>query len=108
MPSRKLHNRFAESLGIDRELADLVNSWMDEPSKWLGPSHRMVRHDIPYALKMAFEISHEQQLTSKRRMKKVATPADVMKAYGVHLLLDTASQNPSIRRMFRLMEALTD
>jgi hypothetical protein len=108
LPNRKLHNRFAESLGIDRELADLVNRRMDEPSKWLGPSHRMVRHDISYALKMAFEISHEKQLTLKRRMKKEATPADVMKAYGVHLLLDTASQNPSIRRMFRLMEALTD
>lgn len=108
MPSRKLHNRFAESLGIDRELADLVNSRMDEPSKWLGPSHRRVRHDIPYALKMAFEIPHEQQLTLKRRMKKEVTPANVMKAYGVHLLLDTASQNPSIRRMFRLMEALAD
>jgi hypothetical protein len=106
LPSRKLHNRFAESLGIDKELADIVNKRMDEPSKWLGPSHRIVRHDIPYALKMAFEIPKEQRLKGVKRRKE-ATPADVMKAYGVHLLMDLASENPSVRRMFRVMEALS-
>jgi hypothetical protein len=108
LPSRKLHNRFAESLGIDKELADIVNKKMDEPSKWLGPSHRIVRHDIPYALKMAFEIPRERtmKLEGVKRRKEV-TPADVMKAYGVHLLMDLASENPSVRRMFRVMEALS-
>jgi hypothetical protein len=106
LPSRKLHNRFAESLGIDKELADTVNKRMDEPSKWLGPSHRIVRHDIPYALKMAFEIPQEQALKGVKSRKEV-TSADVMKAYGVHLLMDLASENPSVRRMFKLMEGLS-
>jgi hypothetical protein len=109
LPSRKLHNRFAESLGIDMELANLVNKQMDEPSKWLGPSHRVVRHDIPYALKMAFEIPQQRNLRLKAIQRgKEVTPADVMKAYGVHLLMDVASQNASARRMFRVMEALLD
>lgn len=107
LPNRKLHNRFAEALGIDRELADLVNKRMDQPSKWLGPSHRRVRHDIPYAVKMAFEISQEQNL-NKSKSKSEVLPVDVMKAYGVHVLLDTASLNPSIRKMFKIMEALSD
>jgi hypothetical protein len=106
LPSRKLHNRFAEALGIDKELADLVNRRMDQPSKWLGPTHRRVRHDIPYAVKMALEISQENRLMSGFRRE--IPPIDVMKAYGLHILLDTASLNPSVRRMFRLMEALTD
>jgi hypothetical protein len=105
LPNRKLHNRFAEALGIDRELADLVNKRMDQPSKWLGPSHRRVRHDIPYAVKMAIEISQEQNL---KKSKREVLPADVMKAYGVHVLLDTASLSPYIRKMFKIMEALTD
>lgn len=109
MPSRKLHNRFAETLGIDKDLADQVNKQMDEPSKWLGPSHRVVRHDIPYALKMAFEIPQQRRVKLKGiERRKEVTPADVMKAYGVHLLMDVASQNPSARRMFRVMEALLD
>jgi hypothetical protein len=106
LPNRKLHNLFAESLGIDRELADIVNKRMDQPAKWLGPTHRRVRHDIPYAIKMALEISNEQ--SSKAKLKRQVLPAEVMKAYGVHILLDSVSLNPSIRRMFRLMEALTD
>jgi hypothetical protein len=97
---------FAESLGIDRELADIVNKRMDQPAKWLGPTHRRVRHDIPYAIKMALEISHEH--SSKSKLKRQVLPAEVMKAYGVHILLDSVSLNSSIRRMFRLMEALTD
>ena len=109
MPSRRLHNRFAESLGIDKDLADQVNKQMDEPSKWLGPNHRVVRHDIPYALRMAFEIPRQRSMKIKRIQRgKEVTPADVMKAYGVHLLMDVASQNPSARRMFRMMEALLD
>jgi hypothetical protein len=106
LPNRKLHNLFAESLGIDRELADIVNKRMDQPAKWLGPTHRRVRHDIPYAVKMALEISNEQGPKSK--LRRQVLPAEVMKAYGVHILLDSVSSNPSIRRMFRLMEALTD
>jgi hypothetical protein len=105
LPNRKLHNRFAETLGIDRELADLVNKRMDQPSKWLGPSHRRVRHDISYALKMAFEISQEQNL---KKSKREVLPVDVLKAYGTHVLLDTASLSPSIRKMFKIMEVLTD
>jgi hypothetical protein len=106
LPNHKLHNRFAEALGIDRELADLVNKRMDQPSKWLGPSHRRVRHDIPYGVKMALEISQEQNL--KTKTKHEVFPVDVMKAYGVHVLLDTASLSPSIRKMFKIMEAMTD
>jgi hypothetical protein len=106
LPNRKLHNRFAELLGVDGELADLVNKRMDQPSKWLGPAHRRVRHDIPYAVKMAFEISQEQN--ARLQVKRQVVPAEVIKAYGTHVLLDTASLNPSIRRIFRLMEALTD
>lgn len=106
LPSRKLHNRFAESLGIEKEIADIVNKRMDEPSKWLGPSHRMIRHDIPYALKMAFEIPQEQN--RKLSGRKEVNPSDVMKAYGVHLVLDVASQDHSARRLFRMMEALLD
>ena len=106
MPNRRLHNRFAEALGIDRELADLVNRRMDQPSKWLGPTHRKVRHDIAYAVKMALEVSQENR--SKFGFKREIPPVEVMKAYGLHVLLDTASLNPSVRRIFRLMEALTD
>jgi hypothetical protein len=106
LPGRKLHNKFAESLGIEKDLANQVNKRIDEPSKWLGPSHRIVRHDIPYALKMAFEIPREQTLKGVKSRKEV-TPTDVMKAYGVHLLMDMASENPSVRRMFRVMEALS-
>jgi hypothetical protein len=107
LPNRKLHNRFAESLGIDREIADAVNRRMDQPSKWLGPSYLRVRHDIPYAVKMAFEISQEQNLNSKK-LKRQILPVDVMKAYGVHVLLDTTSLSPSMRGIFKIMEALTD
>jgi hypothetical protein len=106
LPNRKLHNRFAEALGIDKELADLVNKRMDQPSKWLGPSHRRVRHDIPSAVKMALEISQENRLKSS--LKRQIPPADVMRAFGAHVFLDTASLNPSVRRMFRMMEAFED
>ena len=45
MPSHKTHKR------IDRfvlgEEHPEVHWWMDKPYKYLGPSHRKVRHDLP-------------------------------------------------------------
>jgi hypothetical protein len=55
---------------------------------------------------MAFEISQEQNLKTKTKCEVL--PVDVMNAYGTHFLLDTASLSLSIRRMFKIMEAMTD
>lgn len=43
MPSHKVH-RAVDRLLLGREYED-VHAWMDEPFRWLGPKHRILRHD---------------------------------------------------------------
>lgn len=43
MPSHKTH-RAVDRLLLGREYED-VHAWMDEPFRWLGPKHRILRHD---------------------------------------------------------------
>jgi len=56
MPDRRAHNL------VDRAILgksyDRVNQWMDEPSAWLGPSHRVLRHD-PVSLLIKFHDAKE-------------------------------------------------
>jgi hypothetical protein len=35
-----------------------VHRWMDEPYKWLGPRHRILRHSVPEVL-LRFGLSKE-------------------------------------------------
>jgi hypothetical protein len=46
---------------------------MGEPSKWLGPNHRIVRHDLAYALRMVVEIPRQ----TRKREGKITTPLDL-------------------------------
>ncbi len=41
MPSHRVHR----ALYPFKVYPD-VDSWMDEPSKWLGPNHRKLRHSV--------------------------------------------------------------
>jgi hypothetical protein len=43
MPEHKIH-RMIDRLFLGKERED-VHAWMDEPYKWLGPKHRILRHD---------------------------------------------------------------
>jgi hypothetical protein len=43
LPSHKVH-RAVDRLLLGREYED-VHAWMDEPFRWLGPKHRILRHD---------------------------------------------------------------
>jgi len=43
LPSHKTH-RAVDRLLLGREYED-VHAWMDEPFRWLGPKHRILRHD---------------------------------------------------------------
>lgn len=36
-------HRLLDRLLLGREYGD-VHAWMDEPAKWLGPRHRVLRH----------------------------------------------------------------
>ena len=90
MPSRKVHNRVAERLGIDAKLADEINRMIDEPSKWLGPSHRVVRHDPAYAAKLVL---------------KTKKP-EAAKAWAIHVALDRISEDKNARRAFKILDAL--
>lgn len=45
MRTRKQHNDFCESFGIDPNICDITNKWMDKPAKdGGGCSHRNKRH----------------------------------------------------------------
>ena len=91
MPSRKLHNKFAEAFGISHELADRVNADIDRPSKLLGPSHRRVNHDLNYAIYLGLKYK------------------DVNATIGaiLHYRLDEASKDPKVRKMLKIAEALS-
>jgi hypothetical protein len=91
MPNRKLHNAFAEAFGIDRKVANEVNRTMDLPSKWMGPSHRSRRHDLPYVVMLGLKMKSAQ-----------ATQAGLL-----HIALDELStKNAEARKLLRLMEVL--
>lgn len=90
MPSRSVHNRIAVALGLDPKLVDAVNKDIDAPAKWLGPSHRKVRHDALYAFELAARFRDPQALT----------------AAGIHYMLDQASEDPAMRRLFKLLEVI--
>jgi hypothetical protein len=84
MPSHAVHRR----LYPGRPYPD-VDSWMDEPSKWLGSRHRVLRHSIP-ELWMRYPGDWE-------RIK-----------YGAyHILLDNMeSSSPEMRRALRTLDAI--
>ena len=90
MPNRALHNLVATAFGLDPELVDAVNKDIDAPARWMGPSHRKVRHDAPYAVELGVRFGDPQAFA----------------AAGIHYLLDQASQDPNLRRAFRVMEAV--
>ncbi len=104
IPNRPLHNWFAEFLGIDPRIADLVNENMDAPSKTLGPRHRIVRHDLPYAVRLAAQANRITVRNGKNTRQ--ATPPEVLAAFAAHMMLDRASTNPGMRRFFKLVEAM--
>jgi len=89
LPNRPLHNRLAVFMGIPPEIADAVNADIDAPAKELGPSHRRVRHDAEYAFQLGAKFNDPRAVA----------------AAGWHYLMDQASEDPQIRRFFRLMEA---
>ncbi len=48
MANRSIHNRIAKTLlpFVPMDKIDDTNRVTDEPVKWLGPSHRVTRHDL--------------------------------------------------------------
>lgn len=44
MPSHYTHKKI-DKIILGKEYPD-VHKWIDEPVKWLGPRHRILRHDI--------------------------------------------------------------
>ncbi len=40
---KHMKHRLLDRLLLGREYED-VHAWMDEPAKWLGPRHRILRH----------------------------------------------------------------
>lgn len=56
MPSRKAHETINKLLLGNKYVK--VNEWIDEPVKWLGPHHRVLRHS-PLDLLVQFGWSPE-------------------------------------------------
>lgn len=52
MPSGAIH-RLIDRLLFGEDGKD-IHSWMDAPSKWLGPNHRKVRHDLTTLMALYF------------------------------------------------------
>jgi len=48
MPSHRTH-KLIDRIFLGRPY-DSVHKWMDEPVKYLGPRHRILRHSIPEIL----------------------------------------------------------
>ena len=48
MPSRKWHELISNM--ILGEKGSDIHKFMDEPSKWLGKNHRILRHNLPTVL----------------------------------------------------------
>lgn len=92
MPGRKVHNYIDVLCGIPLSLADKVNADMDRPARELGPRHRIVNHDLSFALEEA---------------RKYQTPLAFFAAVN-HINVDgmTAS-SPALRKMFAVLEALS-
>lgn len=55
MRTRKEHNEYCESKGIDPEICDITNRWMDEPAKEGGGcAHRRKRHSHTDCIRWSF------------------------------------------------------
>ena len=58
MPSFKEHKRSCVEYGIDEEVCEIVNRWMDKPSRYIpGCRHRELRHRIENCLTMALKLA---------------------------------------------------
>jgi len=44
MPKHKIH-RLIDRIFLSKEFPS-VHAWMDEPYRWLGPRHRILRHSV--------------------------------------------------------------
>lgn len=51
MPSHRVH-RLIDRVFLGREYPE-VHRYLDEPYKWLGPRHRVLRHDLLTVLSLA-------------------------------------------------------
>jgi len=51
MPDHRTHRRIDKAF-LGKEYPD-VHKWMDEPYKWLGPRHRILRHD-PFSILLKY------------------------------------------------------
>lgn len=81
MPSHRVHR----ALYPFKVYSD-VDEWMDEPSKWLGPSHRKLRHS-PIELYMKYPNDWGRIM------------------YGMyHIMLDNATSEKTLRNLARLYD----
>lgn len=92
MPQRAVHNLGPRVLlpWVDPKLVDTVNRLIDEPVKTMGSSHRAVRHDPFYAMRLAQDFG---------------TP-DAFYVAMMHNFTDAAAADPVVRLMMESMEML--
>ena len=77
MKTRKEHNEYCESKGINRKVCDETNKWMDEPAKEGGGcAHRKQRHSSVDCVKWAFSARNVQDGIARYRACQIHREAD--------------------------------
>jgi len=65
-------HRALDKLLLGREYGD-VHEWMDEPAKWLGPRHRILRHS---PLEILLKYSNDPDRLASALLHILADKAD--------------------------------
>ena len=77
MRTRKEHNEYCKSKGINPRICDETNKWMDEPAKKGGGcAHRKERHGFIDGLKWSFSANNPGEAISRYRAYQLHRKAD--------------------------------
>jgi len=100
MPRRETHNRVCVSEGIEKDICDRVNRWMDEPSQ-LNPgcSHRESRHSREDCEQLAQDLYREYSTLGSQVAVQKAEQA--YKACQLHREEDKKAESCGCKALFR-------
>ena len=77
MKTKKQHNEHCESKGINRNICDKTNEWMDEPAKRGGGcAHRKQRHSSEDCLRWSLSAKNPQEAVGRYLACQVHREAD--------------------------------
>jgi len=75
--TRKKHNEYCESKGIDRNICDKTNEWMDNPAKKGGGcAHRKQRHSSVDCLRWSLSAKNPKEAIERYRACEIHREAD--------------------------------